>query len=139
MSRHPEERHARADGSHTPVHRPSTALQTILVPLTLAQFICRVARRIVDPLPPDPGRPFKLVDATRSAAAGLIVLVTAIPPADTNPALKAALLAIAAVLLAEFTPSRGPAGSSPAGTMPYGRSDDLALLCAEGNGKGVGR
>jgi hypothetical protein len=49
MPRHAEERHATADGSHTPVGRPPTALQTMPLPLALAQFICSIGRRQLAP------------------------------------------------------------------------------------------
>ncbi|MGV9635523.1 MFS transporter [Nocardia rhamnosiphila] len=59
------------------------------------------SRRILDPIPPDPTRPFDLRGAFLSAA-GLILLVAGILAADDNLWLMLALLAAGAVTLTLF-------------------------------------
>ena len=95
-------------------------------------IIVVLARRIVDPLPADPGRPFDVVGTILSAA-GLIVLVMGILQADTNLALTAVLLAVAAVLLAGFflyVRARERAGKEPllSITLFRNRVSNLALV-----------
>jgi MFS family permease len=60
-----------------------------------------LARRIVDPVPADPTRPFDVVGAVLSAA-GLVVLVTGILQAEKSIALMLVLVAVGALLLAAF-------------------------------------
>jgi MFS family permease len=91
-----------------------------------------LARRIVDPLPADPTRPFDVVGAVLSAA-GLIVLVMGILQADTNPALMGILLAVAALLLAGFflyVRARERAGKEPLISISLFRNrvSNLALV-----------
>jgi MFS family permease len=63
--------------------------------------IVLLARKINDPLPAEPGRPFDTVGAVLSAA-GLMVLVGGIMAADQSLALMALLLVVGALLLAGF-------------------------------------
>jgi MFS family permease len=60
-----------------------------------------LGRRIHDPLPPDPTRPFDIVGAVLSAA-GLILVVMGILAADNNAVLTVILLVIGAAVLAGF-------------------------------------
>lgn len=60
-----------------------------------------LARRIADPVAPDPTRPFDTVGAILSAA-GLIILVLGILAADNNLLLMVVLIAVAALVLAVF-------------------------------------
>jgi len=60
-----------------------------------------LARRLVDPVPPDPGRPFDMVGAVLSAA-GLVILVGGILAADQSVALMAGLVALGAIVLSGF-------------------------------------
>jgi len=60
-----------------------------------------LGRRIVDPVAPDPTRPFDTVGAVLSAA-GLIILVMGILSADNSLVLMGILLAVAALVLAGF-------------------------------------
>jgi MFS family permease len=64
-------------------------------------IIVVLARRVVDPVPPDPSRPFDIVGAILSAA-GLIILVGGILAADSNLGLMAALIVLGAIVLAGF-------------------------------------
>jgi MFS family permease len=63
--------------------------------------ILLLARRIEDPLPADPDRPFDVVGAVLSAA-GLILLVLGILAADNDPTLTAVLMVAGAAVLAGF-------------------------------------
>ncbi|MDH6544878.1 MFS family permease [Streptomyces sp. SPB4] len=72
-----------------------------------------LSRRIADPLPPDPARPFDTVGAVLSAA-GLVLLVTGILAVDDNGWLALGLLVAGALVLAASSPGSGPA-SAPAG------------------------
>jgi MFS family permease len=63
--------------------------------------IILLGRRIVDPVPPDPTRPFDVVGAVLSAA-GLFFLVLGVLQADSNMALLAVLVAAGAVFLLAF-------------------------------------
>jgi MFS family permease len=63
--------------------------------------IVLLARRIKDPVPADPTRPFDLVGAVLSAV-GLVVLVLGILAADNNLGLTAILIAAGALILAAF-------------------------------------
>ena len=60
-----------------------------------------LARRLVDPVPPDPTRPFDVVGAVLSAA-GLVIVVGGILAADQSVALMVGLLVLGAVVLAGF-------------------------------------
>lgn len=60
-----------------------------------------LARRLVDPVPADPTRPFDLVGAILSAA-GLVILVGGIMAADQSLALMAALIVLGAAVLVGF-------------------------------------
>ncbi len=64
-------------------------------------IIVVLSRRIKDPVPPDPTRPFDIVGAILSAV-GLIVLVMGILAADQNVALTAVLLAVGSVIIGGF-------------------------------------
>jgi MFS family permease len=63
--------------------------------------IILLSRRLVDPLPPDPNRPFDGVGAVLSAV-GLFFIVFGILQAGTNNVLFAVLLAVGVLLLAAF-------------------------------------
>ncbi len=60
-----------------------------------------MARRLVDPVPPDPTRPFDVVGAVLSAA-GLVILVGGIMAADQSLALMAGLIVLGALVLVGF-------------------------------------
>jgi MFS family permease len=60
-----------------------------------------LSRRIVDPIPPDPTRPFDAPGAILSAV-GMFFIVAGILQADSNGVLMAALLAVGAALLIWF-------------------------------------
>jgi MFS family permease len=60
-----------------------------------------LARRLVDPVPPDPTRPFDVIGAVLSAA-GLIILVGGIMAADQSIAWMVGLLVLGAAVLAGF-------------------------------------
>jgi MFS family permease len=60
-----------------------------------------LSRRIKDPVPPDPTRPFDVVGAILSAV-GLVVLVMGILAADQNVALTAVLLAAGSLTIGGF-------------------------------------
>ena len=60
-----------------------------------------LARRVVDPVPPDPKRPFDLVGAILSAA-GLVILVGGILAAEKSLALMAGLMVLGALVLVGF-------------------------------------
>jgi MFS family permease len=64
-------------------------------------LIVVLARRVPEPLPPDPTRPFDTVGAVLSAL-GLLLLVTGILAADDNLWLMAALILAGALVLAGF-------------------------------------
>jgi MFS family permease len=63
--------------------------------------ILLLARKIKDPLPADPDRPFDVVGAILSAV-GLVVLVGGIMAADQNIGLMAVLIVAGALILASF-------------------------------------
>ncbi|HEX5937903.1 MAG TPA: MFS transporter [Actinomycetota bacterium] len=74
-----------------------------------------LSRRMVDPVAPDPTRPFDVVGAILSAV-GMFFVVFGILQADTNAALMAVLLAIGAGFLVAFflyIRSRERAGKEP--------------------------
>jgi predicted MFS family arabinose efflux permease len=60
-----------------------------------------LSRRIRDPLPPDPTRPFDIVGAILSAT-GLVVLVMGILAADKNVAIAVVLLAVGSSVIGGF-------------------------------------
>jgi MFS family permease len=60
-----------------------------------------LSRHIVDPVAPDPTRPFDTLGAVLSAA-GLILVVTGVLAADNDLALMAVLLAVGAIVIAVF-------------------------------------
>ncbi|MGZ4213997.1 MAG: MFS transporter [Actinomycetota bacterium] len=64
-------------------------------------IIVWLSRSIVDPVAPDPTRPFDTMGAVLSAA-GLVLVVMGILQADTNLVLTAVLVAVGAVVLAVF-------------------------------------
>jgi MFS family permease len=64
-------------------------------------IIVVLSRRIKDPVPPDPTRPFDTVGAILSAV-GLVVLVMGILAADQNVALTAVLLAAGSLIIGGF-------------------------------------
>jgi MFS family permease len=77
--------------------------------------IILLSRRIVDPLPPDPKRPFDAVGAALSAA-GMFFVVLGILQADSNGLLMVVFLAVGAAFLAWFflyIRSRERAGAEP--------------------------
>jgi MFS family permease len=63
--------------------------------------IILLSRRIVDPVPPDPERPFDVVGAILSAV-GMFFVVLGILQADSNGLLLAVFLAVGAAFLAAF-------------------------------------
>ncbi|WP_459546698.1 MFS transporter [Nocardia sp. X0981] len=90
------------------------------------------SRRIVDPVPPDPARPFDIRGAVLSAT-GLILLVLGILAADDNLWLMLALLALGVVVLTVFfATSRAAerAGHEPllSARLFGNRTADLGLL-----------
>jgi MFS family permease len=64
-------------------------------------IILLLGRGLIDPVPPDPTRPFDIVGAVLSAA-GLVVLVGGILAADQNLVLMLVLIVVGAVILAGF-------------------------------------
>lgn len=60
-----------------------------------------LSRRIKDPVPPDPTRPFDTIGAVLSAV-GLVLIVMGVLAADDNGWLMMALLAVGALVLAGF-------------------------------------
>ncbi|MGW6918688.1 MFS transporter [Kitasatospora sp. NPDC054939] len=94
--------------------------------------ILLLSRRLVDPLPADPARPFDTLGAVLSAA-GLVLLVTGILAADDNLWLMVALLAAGALVLAWFF--RSARAMEAAGREPLlspsvfrNRTSDLGLV-----------
>jgi MFS family permease len=76
--------------------RAAFAFQALVIVAILV-----LSRRLVDPLPADPTRPFDLVGAILSAA-GLVILVGGIMAADQSLALMAALIVLGALVVAGF-------------------------------------
>ena len=64
-------------------------------------IILLLGRSLIDPVPPDPTRPFDIVGAVLSAV-GLVVLVGGILAADQNLVLMLVLIVVGAVILAGF-------------------------------------
>jgi MFS family permease len=83
--------------------------------LVIVVIILLSRRRVIDPLPADPSRPFDTVGAVLSAV-GMFFVVFGILQADTDPALMALFLGIGAATLAAFflfIRSRERAGKEP--------------------------
>ncbi len=81
----------------------------------IVAVIVILSRPIVDPVAPDPHRPFDVVGAILSAG-GLVLIVTGVLAADDNVWLMVALLAAGAVVLAGFflyTRAKERAGKEP--------------------------
>jgi MFS family permease len=76
--------------------RVAFLFQTVIVVI-----IVFLSRRLKDPLPPDPTRPFDTVGAVLSAS-GLVILVGGIMAADDNLGLMVGLMAIGALVLGGF-------------------------------------
>jgi MFS family permease len=76
--------------------RAAFVFQTVIVAVILW-----LGRKLTDPLPADPTRPFDIVGAILSAV-GLIVLVGGIMAADSNLALMAILIIAGALILVGF-------------------------------------
>ncbi|MGH3910606.1 MAG: MFS transporter, partial [Pseudonocardiaceae bacterium] len=98
----------------------------------IAAAIAILARRIVDPVPPDPTRPFDTLGAILSAT-GLLALVMGILQADNNGVLMAVLLTVAALLLTLFflhIRARERAGEEPllSTELLRNRISNLALI-----------
>ena len=94
--------------------------------------IILLSRRMVDPIAPDPTRPFDVVGSILSAA-GMFFLVFGILQADDNGALMAALMAVGAVLLGWFVlhvRARERAGREPllSTGLFRNRTSDLGLV-----------
>ncbi len=64
-------------------------------------IIVSLARKVVDPVSPDPTRPFDIMGAFLSAL-GLVVLVGGIMAADKNVALMLVLIVVGVIILAGF-------------------------------------
>ena len=95
-------------------------------------IIVILSRRIEDPLPADPTRPFDVVGAVLSAA-GLVILVMGILAADNNLTLSIILLAVGALILTGFfawVRSRERAGKEPLLSIDlfHNRTSNLALI-----------
>jgi MFS family permease len=91
-----------------------------------------LARRIADPIPPDPERPFDALGAVLSAV-GMFFLVFGILQADNDPALMALFLALGAAFLAAFAFSiraRERAGREPllSTSLFRNRTSNLGLI-----------
>ena len=95
-------------------------------------MILLLSRRVVDPVPPDPTRPFDAVGAILSAV-GMFFVVFGILQADNDGVLMAVLLAVGAVFLASFffyIRSRERAGREPllSTGLFKNRTTNLALV-----------
>jgi Na+/melibiose symporter-like transporter len=94
--------------------------------------ILRLARRVDDPLPAEPDRPFDLTGAVLSAA-GMFLIVLGILQADRDAALMAVLMVAGAVFLAWFflhVRTRERAGREPLLSLRLfrNRTSNLALV-----------
>ena len=76
--------------------RAAFVFQAVIVAIIIV-----LSRKIQDPVPPDPTRPFDTLGAVLSAA-GLVALVMGILQADNNAWLMAGLMALGALLLLWF-------------------------------------
>jgi MFS family permease len=99
--------------------------------LVIAAIIL-LSRRIVDPLPPDPTRPFDAVGAILSAV-GMFLVVFGVLQADSNLVLTAVLIAVGAAFLLGFflyIRSRERAGKEPllSTGLFRNRTSNLALV-----------
>ncbi|MGH3850202.1 MAG: MFS transporter, partial [Pseudonocardiaceae bacterium] len=105
---------------------------TFVFQAMIVATIIVLGHRIVDPVAPDPTRPFDTAGAILSAT-GLVALVMGILQAENNAVLMAILLAIAALLLTWFflhVRARERAGEEPllSTALFRNRTSDLALL-----------
>jgi MFS family permease len=94
--------------------------------------IVYLSRKVVDPVPADPTRPFDTVGALLSAG-GLVVLVGGIMAADKNLALMVVLIAVGAIILGGFFAwirSRERAGKEAllSTALFHNRTSNLALV-----------
>jgi MFS family permease len=90
--------------------RAAFAFQAVVIVVIIV-----LGRRIIDPVPPDPHRPFDVGGAVLSAT-GLVLLVTGILAADDNGWLSLLLLALGGLVLVWFflaTRARERAGREP--------------------------
>ena len=78
---------------------PYAVFHDSVMALVVVATIVVLARRIADPIPPDPERPFDALGAVLSAV-GMFFLVFGILQADNDPALMALFLALGAAFLA---------------------------------------
>ena len=100
--------------------------------LVIVVIILLSRRRVVDPLPADPSRPFDTIGAVLSAV-GMFFVVFGILQADTNPVLMAVFLGVGAATLAGFflyIRSRERAGKEPllSTALFRNRVSNLALI-----------
>jgi MFS family permease len=107
--------------------RAAFVFQALVVALIII-----LSRRLEDPLPADPTRPFDTVGAILSAV-GLVLLVMGILAAQTNGRLAIALLLIGALVLALFfrwVRTRERAGQEPllSTSLFRGRTSSLGLV-----------
>ena len=98
----------------------------------IVAIVAVLGRRIVDPVEPDPTRPFDTLGAVLSAA-GLVCLVMGILQAGSNTVLMAGLLAIGALFLVWFilhVRARERAGKEPLLSISLfrNRTSNLALV-----------
>ncbi|MGH3797770.1 MAG: MFS transporter [Pseudonocardiaceae bacterium] len=105
---------------------------TFVFQAMIVATIIVLGHRIVDPVAPDPTRPFDTAGAILSAT-GLVALVMGILQAENNAVLMAILLAIGALLLTWFflhVRARERAGEEPllSTALFRNRTSDLALL-----------
>ena len=100
--------------------------------LIIVVIILLSRRRVVDPLPADPSRPFDTTGAVLSAV-GMFFVVFGILQADTNPVLMVVFLSVGAATLAGFflyIRSRERAGKEPllSTALFRNRVSNLALV-----------
>jgi len=100
--------------------------------LVIVVIILLSRRRVVDPLPADPSRPFDTLGAVLSAV-GMFFVVFGILQADTNPVLMVVCLSVGAATLAGFflyIRSRERAGKEPllSTALFRNRVSNLALV-----------
>ncbi len=76
--------------------RVAFVFQTLIIVIIVV-----LARKVVDPVSPDPTRPFDIIGAVLSAL-GLVVLVGGIMAADKSVALMLVLIVVGAIILAGF-------------------------------------
>lgn len=107
--------------------RAAFVFQALVIAVIIA-----LSRRIKDPLPPDPTRPFDTVGAVLSAV-GLIVIVVGILAADNNVWLMIGLIALGALVLLWFFQSvraKERAGEEPllSTSLFRNRASNLGLV-----------